>query len=42
LPRSDGVALGQLLLRLKELEWYTTFPPPRAPEAYSLDGIIAE
>jgi hypothetical protein len=33
--------LGQLLW-LKELESYKTFPPLQAPEAYNLDGIIAE
>ena len=33
--------LGQLLW-LKELETYKTFPPLQAPEAYNLDGIIAE
>jgi arylsulfatase A-like enzyme len=33
--------LGQLLW-LKELETYKAFPPLQAPEAYNLDGIIAE
>ena len=33
--------LGQLLW-LKELESYKTYPPLQAPEAYNLDGIIAE
>jgi arylsulfatase A-like enzyme len=33
--------LGQLLW-LKELETYKKFPPLQAPEAYNLDGIIAE
>jgi arylsulfatase len=33
--------LGQLLW-LKELETYKEFPPLQAPEAYNLDGIIAE
>jgi len=33
--------LGQLLW-LKELESYIKYPPLQAPEAYNLDGIIAE
>jgi hypothetical protein len=33
--------LGQLLW-LKELQTYRQFPPLQAPEAYNLDGIIAE
>ena len=33
--------LGQALW-LNELESYKEFPPLQAPEAYSLDGIIAE
>jgi hypothetical protein len=33
--------LGQWLW-LKELETYKQFPPLQAPEAYNLDGIIAE
>ncbi|MGA9479011.1 MAG: arylsulfatase [Desulfobacterales bacterium] len=33
--------LGQLLW-LKELETYKEFPPLQAPEAYNLEGIIAE
>ena len=33
--------LGQALW-LKELESYKTYPPLQAPEAYNLDGIIAE
>ncbi len=33
--------LGQLLWT-KELESYKQFPPLQAPEAYNLDGIIAE
>jgi hypothetical protein len=33
--------LGQALW-LNELESYNEFPPLQAPEAYSLDGIIAE
>jgi len=33
--------LGQLLW-MKELMSYKTFPPLQAPEAYNLDGIIAE
>jgi hypothetical protein len=32
---------GQALW-LNELESYNEFPPLQAPEAYSLDGIIAE
>jgi arylsulfatase len=33
--------LGRALW-LNELESYKEFPPLQAPEAYSLDGIIAE
>jgi hypothetical protein len=33
--------LGQALW-LNELESYKEFPPLQAPEAYNLDGIIAE
>ena len=33
--------LGQWLWQ-KELESYKTYPPLQAPEAYNLDGIIAE
>ena len=33
--------LGQVLW-LKELQTYKEVPPLQAPEAYNLDGIIAE
>jgi arylsulfatase len=33
--------IGQQLW-MKELMSYKTFPPLQAPEAYNLDGIIAE
>jgi len=35
------VSFGRLL-RLKELESYTKFPQLQTPDAFSLDGIIAE
>ena len=39
--RPVKIIVGQALWT-KELESYKQFPPLQAPEAYNLDGIIAE
>jgi hypothetical protein len=41
-PRCMRAPSARLKSRLSQLESYKTYPPLQAPEAYNLDGIIAE